>query len=69
MGLRFVGGDREQWFLMPADVREWLAENDLAWFVLAAVEGMDLEGFYAAYRSDGRSRAAYEPAMMVGLLL
>ncbi|HEY4728365.1 MAG TPA: transposase [Actinomycetes bacterium] len=69
MGLRFVGGDREQSFLMPPDVREWLPENHLAWFVLAAVEEMDLEGFYAAYRSDGRSRPAYEPAMMVGLLL
>ena len=69
MGLRFIGGDREQSFLMPPDVREWLPENHLAWFVLAAVEEMDLEGFYAVYRSDGRSRPAYEPAMMVGLLL
>jgi transposase len=69
MGLRFIGGDREQSFLMPPDVREWLPENHLAWFVLAAVEEMDLWPFYVAYRVDGRSRPAYEPAMMVGLLL
>jgi transposase len=69
MGQSFIACDREQSFLMPPDVREWLPENHLAWFVLAAVEEMDLEGFYAVYRSDGRGRPAYEPAMMVGLLL
>ena len=69
MGQRFVACDREQSFLMPPDVREWLPENHLAWFVLAAVEEMDLRSFYAAYRVDGRSRPAYEPAMMVALLL
>ena len=30
---------------------------------------MDLEAFYAAYRDDGRGRPAYDPAMMVALLL
>src|SRR4051812_16973064 len=30
---------------------------------------MNLDGFYAAYRWDGRSRPAYDPAMMVALLL
>ena len=69
MGLRFIGGDREQSFLMAPDVRDWLPENHLAWFVLAAVEEMDLWPFYAAYRVDGKSRPAYEPAMMVALLL
>jgi transposase len=33
------------------------------------VSAMDLEAFYGAYRRDGRSRPAYEPAMMVALLL
>ena len=54
---------------MAPDVREWLPDDHLAWFVLAAVEEMDLGSFYAAYRVDGKSRPAYEPAMMVGLLL
>jgi transposase len=69
MAPSFIACDREQSFLMPPDVREWLPENHLAWFVLAAVEEMDLWPFYAAYRVDGRSRPAYEPAMMVALLL
>jgi transposase len=40
----------------------------VAWFVLDAVEQMNLDAFYGAYRRDGRSRPADDPAMMVGLL-
>lgn len=54
---------------MPPDVREWLPEGHLAWFVQAAVEELDLSAFYGAYRSDGHGRAAYEPATMVAVLL
>src|SRR3954464_6853527 len=69
MAQRFVACDREQSFLMPPDVREWLPPRHLAWFVIDAVAEMDLEAFYAAYRVDGRSRPPYDPAMMVALLL
>jgi transposase len=69
MGQRFVVCDREQSFLMPPDVREWLPPRHLAWFVIDAVAGMDLAAFYAAYRVDGRCRPPYDPAMMVALLL
>src|ERR671926_266994 len=65
----FVACDREQSFLMPPEVRDWLPGNHLAWFVIDAVEGMNLEAFYAAYRVDGRCRPPYDPAMMVALLL
>jgi transposase len=69
MGQRFVACDREQSFLMPPDVRDWLSESHLAWFVIDAVAEMNLDGFYAAYRQDGRARPAYDPAMMVAVLL
>jgi transposase len=69
MAQRFVACDREQSFLMPPDVREWLPPRHLAWFVIDAVGEMNLEAFYAAYRVDGRSRPAYDPAMMVAVLL
>jgi len=69
MAQRFVACDREQSFLMPPDVREWLPERHLAWFVIDAVGEMDLEPFYAAYRVDGRCRPPYDPPMMVALLL
>jgi len=61
MGQRFVACDREQSFLMPPDVREWLPARHLAWFVIDAVAEVNLEAFYAAYRIDGRSRPPYDP--------
>lgn len=54
---------------MPPDVREWLAGDHLAWFVIEAVAVMDLDAFYGAYRADGHGRAAYEPSVMVALVL
>jgi transposase len=69
MTQNFVGCDRDQSFLMPPDVRDWLPEGHLAWFVLDSVSGMELGELYGAYRSDGVGRRAYDPAMMVALLL
>jgi transposase len=69
MPQNFLACDREQELLLPPSLREWLPDDHLAWFVLAAVEEMDLTGFYAAYRRDGHGRAAHDPAMMVALVL
>ena len=69
MPQNFLECDREQVFLMPPDPRDWLPEGHLAWFVLASVQEMNLSAFYAAYRRDGHGRAAFEPSMMVSLLL
>jgi len=69
MAQNFIGCDREQAFLMPPSVRDWLPGDHLAWFVLGAVERLDLGEFYGAYRLDGQGRAAYDPGMMVALLL
>jgi len=69
MAQNFLPCDREQVLLLPPSLREWLPEDHFAWFVLAAVEEMDLSRFYAAYREDGHGRAAHDPAMMVALLL
>jgi transposase len=37
--------------------------------VLDVVGAMDTSAFYAAYREDGHGRAAFEPSMMLALLL
>ena len=44
-------------------------EDHLVWTVLDAAAEMDLGAFYADYRAAGHGRPAYEPSMMVGLLL
>ena len=65
----FIPCDREQAFLMPPSLRDWLPEGHLAWFVLDAVSQMDLSAFNAKYRRDGWGAAAFPPDMMVPLLL
>ncbi len=69
MGQNFVGCEREQELLLPPSLREWLPEGHLAWFVIDAVEAMNLDAFYASYRADGHGRAALDPSMMLALLL
>jgi transposase len=65
MAQNFIESRREQGFLLPPDVREWLPADHLAWFVIDAVAEMDLSAFYSAYRADGHGRAAYEPALIL----
>jgi len=69
MPQNFIECDREQSFLLPPDVREWLPEGHLAWFILDTVEAMDRSAFYGSYRLDGHGRAAYEPSMMLAVVL
>ncbi len=69
MAYNFVAGDRDQLLLMPPSLAEWLPADHLAWFVLDVVGELDVSAFVAVYRSDGRGGAAYEPSMMVSLLV
>ena len=69
MPQNFLTCDRDQSLLLPPDLRDWLPEDHLAWFVLDTVAELDLEAFYAAYRQDGHGAAAHEPQMMVALLV
>ena len=60
----------DQRLLLPPDLREWLPDDDLAWFISDTVDELDLSAIVAAYESgDGRGQPPYHPAMMVKLLL
>jgi transposase len=69
MAYNFLGGDRDQPFLLPPDLRDWLLEGHLAWFVLDVVDQLDLGPFLAAYRNDGHGHPAYDPKTLLGVLL
>ena len=69
MGFNFIAADRGQVFLLPPDMRDWLPADHLVWFVIDVVDQLDLSRFRAAYRADGHGRPAYDPAMLVGVLL
>jgi transposase len=65
----FLYPQRDQPLLLPVDMREWLPEDDLVFVVLDAVATLDLGEFCCRYRADGHGRAAFDPEMMVALLL
>jgi hypothetical protein len=53
MAYNFLACDRDQAFLLPPDIRQWLPPEHLAWFVLDVVDQLDLSAFLASYRADG----------------
>jgi transposase len=65
----FMSGDRDQPLLLPPDMRDWLPADHLVWFVIDVVDQIDLSVFRRSYRVDGHGRAAYDPALMVAVLL
>ena len=69
MAYNLKGCNREQIYLMPPSLQEWLPEKDIAWFIIDVVGQIDLSGYYRKYREDGRGQEAYDPSMMVALLL
>jgi hypothetical protein len=48
MPQNFLSCDRERSLLLPPDLRAWLDEDHLAWFVIEAIEELHIEAFYAA---------------------
>ena len=60
--------ERDQQWLMPPSLREWLPEGHLAWFILDVGAELDLSGFYGSMLSDGRGGASYDPDLMIGVL-
>jgi transposase len=69
MSQNFITADREQVLLITPALVDWLADEHFVWTVLGAVEQMDLAAFYGAYRANGQGRAAYDPRMLLSLLL
>lgn len=69
MSFNLLGGDRDQPFLMPPSLSEWLPEDHLAYFVVDVVSELDMSAFYADYRQDGRGGALYDPRMLVAVLI
>jgi transposase len=69
MGYNFRPVERDQQYLLAPALRDWLPADDLSWVVLDAVDQLDLTAIHARYRSDGWGAPAYDPALMVALLL
>jgi transposase len=69
MARNFLPVNRNQRFLLPVDMAEWLPRDHFAHFLIELVEAMDTSVFLSAYRADGRGGAAHHPTMMATLLI
>lgn len=56
-------------YLLPPDMRQWLPDDDLVYFILDTVEQIDLKEILAPYEENKGGYPAYHPRMMVALLL
>lgn len=61
---------RDQPFLLPPDMREWLPEDHPVWLVISVVaDHLDTSVFHARRRTGGAGAAGYDPDMLVTLLV
>jgi transposase len=62
--------DRDQPFLLPPDMREWLPGDHPVWLVIRVVsDHLDTSGFHARRKTGGRGTAGYDPDMLVTVLV
>jgi transposase len=61
--------DRDQAFLLPPDMRQWLPAGHAAWLVIEAVRRLDTSAFHARRRTGGAGAAGYDPDMLLTLLV
>jgi len=58
-----------QGFLLPPSLKDWLPEGHLAWFVIEAVEHLNIDALLDKYRVSGKGELAYPPRVMLALLI
>src|ERR1700680_3384079 len=59
----------EQDFLLRPSLREWLAEDHLAYFVFDLIDELDLGAIEAHYEREERGYPPYHPRMMTKVLV
>jgi transposase len=62
--------DRDQPFLFPPDMRDWLPADHPVWLVITVVEvHLDTSAFHAGRRTGGAGTAGYDPDMLAAVLV
>lgn len=69
MAYNYTTCNRDQPYLFPQNMKEWLPEDHLVWLLIDAVDQLDLSSFHASYRKDGRGQKAHHPGIMLSVLL
>ena len=66
---RFRSYAPDQLLLLPPDLRQWLPEGHLAYFLLDVIGELDLSEIYDSYDGSRGGRPGFDPRLMLGLLL
>lgn len=61
--------DRDQYFLLPPSMRDWLPDSDPVWLVIETVASLDTSVLHAQRKTGGVGRAGYDPDMLLTLLI
>ncbi len=69
MAKGFLTADRDQQYLLPPDMRDWLPEGHFVWFLIDVIDGLDMTGFEAKSRLGGAGRAPYDPRTLLAVLV
>lgn len=66
---RFRPYERDQLYLLPPDMKDWLPEKDMVWFIIDVVDKLNLDPLYRRYDNSRGGQPPYDPRMMTALLL
>jgi len=66
---RFKPYHPNQLLLLPPDMKDWLPDNDLVYFIMEMLDQLDLSAIYDSYDGTKGGQPAFDPKMMAGLLL
>jgi transposase len=70
MAKRYRPVERDQGFLLPPDMREWLPPHHPVWLVITVVEQhLDTRAIHALRRAGGAGAPGYDPDMLTALLV
>ena len=66
---RFKPYQPNQLLLLPPDMKQWLPEGDLAYFIMDMVNQLDLSAIYDSYDGTKGGQPPFDPKMMTALIL
>ena len=69
MAKDYLPVQRDQPGLLPLDMRDWLPDDDLVWFVVEVVEALDTSAFEVHRRTGGAGARGYDPKVLLVVLV
>lgn len=69
MAKGYIPVNRDQQFLLPPDMRDWLPEGHFVWWLLEVLGRLDTKELHKLRRRGAQGRTGYDPDMMLALLV